>query len=56
LNGKLHRVDGPAIDMYDDKQWCLNGIRYSFEEWFQQLTPEQQENYLWTADKWNLDE
>jgi hypothetical protein len=47
-NDKLHRVDGPAIEHANgDKCWHLEGIRYSKEEWFQKLTPEQQYNYLW---------
>jgi hypothetical protein len=52
INGKLHRVDGPAI-IYPDGYiaWCLNGRHYSKEEWFQQLTPEHQYNYLWSLDE-----
>jgi hypothetical protein len=26
LNGKQHRVDGPAVEFYDTKSWWLNGI------------------------------
>jgi hypothetical protein len=29
LNGKLHRVDGPAVEWAGgDKEWFLNGIRH----------------------------
>jgi hypothetical protein len=56
LNGELHRVDGPAISYANEyKQWCLNGNRYSYDKWFQLLTPEQQWNYLWNYF-WNIDE
>ena len=50
LNDKLHRIDGPAviISKYDSiiynikgNDWYLNGIEYSKEEWFKQLTQEQ---------------
>jgi hypothetical protein len=54
INGKLHRVDGPAVEYSGSiyKSWYLNGNRYdSKEEWFQALTPEQQENYLWSLDE-----
>jgi hypothetical protein len=52
LNGELHRVDGPAIIDPDGYiAWCLNGKEYSFEGWFQALTPEQQYNYLWNLDE-----
>jgi hypothetical protein len=49
INGKLHRVDGPAVewDKYGQKEWYLNNNRYSHDEWFKALTPEQQYNYLW---------
>jgi hypothetical protein len=49
LNGKRHREDGPAIEgLFGYKEYWLYGIEYSFEEWrFQQLTLEQQYNYLW---------
>jgi hypothetical protein len=34
LNGKLHRIDGPAIEYPNGvKYWFLNGINYSFEEY-----------------------
>jgi hypothetical protein len=33
-NGELHRIDGPARIWSDGTQyWYLNGIRYSKEEW-----------------------
>jgi hypothetical protein len=51
-HGKLHRVDGPAcIDTDGTKRWYLNGIPYLYENWFKQLTPEQQYNYLWNIDE-----
>jgi hypothetical protein len=52
LDGKRHRVDGPAV-IYSvgDKYWYLNGKNYSYEEWFNKLTPEQQYNYLWNLDE-----
>jgi hypothetical protein len=36
-NGKLHREDGPAIDYNSIKQWYLNGIEYSEQEWEQEV-------------------
>jgi hypothetical protein len=48
LNGKCHRVDGPAV-LYPngEKRWYINGMDYTYEEWFQNIAPEQQYNYLW---------
>ena len=41
-NGKRHRADGPALIKSSGKTcWYLNGTRYSKEEWFSKLTPEQ---------------
>jgi hypothetical protein len=51
INGKMHRVDGPAIESIHEKEWWLNDQPYSYEEWFQHLTPEQQYNYLWNLDE-----
>jgi hypothetical protein len=52
LNGKCHRVDGPAIIFFNgDKEWWVNGKEYSYEDWFQTLTSEQQYNYLWNLDE-----
>jgi hypothetical protein len=32
--GHYHRLDGPAIEWADgDKQWWINGIQYSYEDW-----------------------
>lgn len=32
LNGKCHRVNGPAVEYPNgDKSWYLNGIRYYYE-------------------------
>jgi hypothetical protein len=51
-NGVLHREDGPAIEWSDgDKYWWLNGGKYSYDEWFSKLTPEQQYNYLWNLNE-----
>ena len=41
-DGKLHRLDGPAIIYSDEeKTWAINGIIRLKEEWFELLTPEQ---------------
>jgi len=41
LNGDLHRTDGPAIIWEDGvKRWYLNGLQTSFEEYVNQLFPE----------------
>jgi hypothetical protein len=46
--GTNHREDGPAVEgLFGHKEYWLYDKEYSFEEWFQQLTPEQQYNYLW---------
>jgi hypothetical protein len=31
-HGKRHRLDGPAIDFKHLKEWYINGIQYSEEE------------------------
>ncbi len=47
-NGKLHRENGSAIERYDGrKYWYLNGKWYPQEEWFEALTPEQKEKFIW---------
>jgi hypothetical protein len=53
INGRLHRVDGPAVEdlILNKNRFALNGIEYSKEEWFKKLTPEQQYNYLWNLDE-----
>jgi hypothetical protein len=51
-NGKLHREDGPAVEYIGGTvEWWLNDEILSKEEWFQQLNPEQQYNYLWSLDE-----
>jgi hypothetical protein len=36
LNGKLHRVDGPAFEYADGhKSWYLDGESYSFDKWLE---------------------
>jgi hypothetical protein len=50
--GYLHRIDGPAVKMSDGyKLYFLNDVEYLQEEWFNQLTPEQQYNYTWNLDE-----
>jgi len=50
INGELHREDGPAlIHMYGvPTRWCLNGGFFSKEEWFEALTPEQQQKLFYS--------
>ncbi len=39
-----HREDGPALEWKSgNKDWCLNGINYYFEEWCKMLnkTPKE---------------
>jgi hypothetical protein len=52
LNGLLHRADGPAV-IYSNgnEEYWLNHVFLNQEEWFQQLTTEQQYNYLWNLDE-----
>ncbi len=53
LNNKKHRDDGPAaIFSNGEKYWFLNGKYYSQEEWFEQLTLEQQIKFLFNMDQW----
>ncbi len=34
LNGKLHREDGPAVELANgDKSWYLDGYKYTKEDW-----------------------
>jgi hypothetical protein len=48
LKGKLHRIDGPAIELKNgDKRWYLNGIEYSQEEWFERLSEEDKLKAIW---------
>ncbi len=38
INGKYHRTDGPAIEWHDgSKEWYLNNINYSEQEWKQEV-------------------
>ncbi len=38
LNGKLHREDGPAVESPNgSKYWFLNDIKFSFEDYIQEL-------------------
>ena len=39
LHGKLHRTDGPAVIHEDGaKEWWLNDVRYSEQEYYALLT------------------
>jgi hypothetical protein len=52
FDGLLHRTDGPAVERFDGyKEYWLNHVFLTQEEWFQRLTPEQQENYLWNLNE-----
>jgi hypothetical protein len=33
LANKLHNIEGPAIQTGKDKQYYINGVRYSKEDW-----------------------
>ena len=40
LNGKLHRVDGPAVEHADgSKEWYLNGKKYTEYEFNAKINP-----------------
>ncbi len=53
FRGLIHREDGPAISyVYEGKRWYLYGKSYSQVEWFELLTPEQQEKVVWNMDNW----
>lgn len=46
FKGKLHRIDGPAIEIIkDDKiisyKWFYHGEQYSKEQWFEKLSSEE---------------
>jgi hypothetical protein len=45
----LHREDGPAIIYIDGHRgWCLNGMSYNKEAWFEALNEKQQEKMLYS--------
>jgi hypothetical protein len=47
LNGKLHRVDGPAVEYVDGyKEWCLYGNYYTFDDWLEANTYISEEEKL----------
>jgi hypothetical protein len=49
INGKRHREDGPAVIYWHGlKEWCLNNNLYTKEEWFNNLTEEQQAKALYS--------
>ncbi len=50
VNGRRHREDGPAV-IYPDGSllWCINDkVFKTKEEWFEALTPEQQQKMLYS--------
>jgi len=48
-DGEKHRTEGPAMIYFDGRlEWWLNGIFYTKEEWFEALTPEQQQAMLFS--------
>jgi hypothetical protein len=50
IDGKRHRVDGPAIISGGGEiMWYLNNKCYTKEEWFEALTPEQQQMALFSG-------
>lgn len=43
-----HREDGPAFEGFNGTiYWFLNNVECTEEEWFDRLTPEQKDNYIW---------
>ncbi len=54
VNGESHRNDGPAL-IYKDVEhfmWAYNGRElFSKEEWFECLTPEEKQNYIWNMNE-----
>lgn len=52
-NGKLHRIDGPAITREELNYFYLNGKRfYSLEEWFEALSEEEKEVAIFNMNEW----
>lgn len=48
LNGMPHRLDGPAHEFVDGrKHYYINGEEYFKQDWFDALTAEQKDNYIW---------
>lgn len=55
FHGKWHRTDGPARihyypgtkQIYSAEYWIMDEGYNTKEEWFNALTAEQQENYIW---------
>lgn len=50
INGIHHRTDGAAIESHDEICWCFKGSVYSKEEWFNLLTIEEKDNYIWNMN------
>lgn len=50
---QFHRDDGPAIQWGDGYfEWWFNGKEYSFEEYFELISKENQNKMLWDLDRW----
>lgn len=50
VNGKRHRVDGPAVEHEDGhKEWFINGIEYTKEEFQQWLIKKEMNEKLKTT-------
>ncbi len=50
-DGYRHRVDGPASihNTYGPLEWCIDGTCFkNKEDWFEALTPEQQQKMLFS--------
>jgi hypothetical protein len=47
-DGKKHRLDGPAIEDVDYKAWYIDGLEYYKDEYFEALTPEQKQKFIWS--------
>jgi hypothetical protein len=54
LNGKLHRENGPAVEWSNGAfNWHLNGKYYTFENWFEQISPQNQLEILFKIDEFS---
>ena len=52
-DGQMHREDGPAVIWADGKkEWWIEGKRYSFQEWADELNLDQKTR-LEMVLKWN---
>jgi len=43
IDGKMHRTDGPAFITNDYIEWFIDGVKYTFNDWLEQIaaTPEE---------------